>query len=90
MAEWTTEQKAVIIAFGDSIKDERPQFLDEGLRDLDDLITHIVSQALASVNDLEGEAESEMMTHLKSRMIEHTRRGLQRAVKGIAKECDNI
>lgn len=86
--EMAKEQKAVLAAFGDAIKAERSAFTEEGIRILEDLIIHTVNRALGSVSDLECEEEDRLKEYLVGRMKEYTRRGLQRAIKGIARECD--
>lgn len=90
MQEWTKEQKETIIAFGDAIKDERKQFTDEGVDALDELIDVVIQQALASVSDLGEDQEGPVGEWLVTQMKEHTRRGLQRAIKGIAKNCEGV
>jgi hypothetical protein len=87
--EMNKDQKQVMAAFGDSLKVERPGFTTEGTRQLEDLISHTVTQAFDSVNHLEGEEGDQLKAYIIEQMKEYTRRGLQRAVKGMVKEAES-
>lgn len=89
VVELTKEQEAVKLAFADAIKVERPTFVQEGIEQLDEVIRHTIDKVFESVSDIDDEGvATELKDHLVEMMFECTRRGLQRAIKTMAKGCD--